>query len=79
MVPPPWVVRLRVRSIGLLSIIVDSIHLFHLGKYRHRWTILWLVHRTSTARTTLDSECVGSTDGPIDVESVKSLGERIYL
>ena len=34
-IPPPWVVRLRVQSIGLLSIIIESVHLFHLKKYCH--------------------------------------------
>jgi hypothetical protein len=67
-VPPTWVVRLKVQSIGLLSIIIESVHLFHLGKYCHKWKILCLVHGTSINKTLVNCKCVSSIDGLTDVE-----------
>jgi hypothetical protein len=46
--PPPWIICLRIWPTGLLSKIVESIQLFHLSKNCHRWTIMCLVHGTST-------------------------------
>jgi hypothetical protein len=77
-VPPPWVVRFRVRSIGLLSIMIESIHLFHLEKYRHKWTIMCLVHGTSIDGTTINCKCVSSIDGPTYTERIKSLNDCIH-
>ena len=81
MVPPSRIVSLRIRSIRLLSAIIESIHLFHqvLGKDQRRWTILCRVHRTHTDGTTINNESFGRIDGRSDTKSVKPLGERIYL
>jgi hypothetical protein len=56
-IPLPRIICLRIWPTGRLLKAVESIHLFHL-KNCHRWTILCLVHRTSTDRTTLNRECV---------------------
>jgi hypothetical protein len=58
-IPPPRIVCLRIWPTRRLLKVVESIHLFHL-KNCHRWTILCLVQRTSTDRTTLNRECVYS-------------------
>jgi hypothetical protein len=75
---PPWIVCLRIWPIGLLSKIVESVHLFHLRKYCHRWTIRCLVHGTSTDETTFNMESVSSIDRLTYIESIKSLDDRIH-
>ena len=81
MVPPSQIVCLRIRFVKLLSIIIESVRLFHrvLEKNWCRWTILCWVHRTRIDGTTINSESAGNIDGRIDANSVKPLGERIYL
>jgi hypothetical protein len=74
---PPWIVCLRIWPTGLLLKIVESIHLFHLRKYCHRWIILRLVHGTSIDETTINCKCVGNIDGLSYIESIKSLDDCI--
>jgi hypothetical protein len=61
-VPPPWIICLRIWPTGRLLKVVESVQLFHLSKNCHRWTILCLVHGTSTDRTTLNKKCVCRID-----------------
>jgi hypothetical protein len=77
-VPPPWIICLRIWSTGLLSKIVESDQLFHLRKYCHRWTTMCLVHRTSTNRTTINWKCVCSIDGLSYTQSIQSLDNCIH-
>jgi hypothetical protein len=49
-VPPPWIICLKIWPTGLLLKVVESVHLFHLRKYYHQWTILCLVHRLAQTK-----------------------------
>jgi hypothetical protein len=56
-ISPPRIICFRIWPTGRLLKAVESVHLFHL-KNCHGWTILCLVHETSTDRTAFYRECV---------------------
>ena len=76
---PSWIICLRIWPTGLLSKIVESVHLFHLRKYCHQWTILCLVYGTSTDITTLNWKCVCSINRFSYTQSIQSFDNGIHL
>jgi hypothetical protein len=77
-IPPPWIICLRIWPIGRLLKVVESVHLFYLSKNCHRWTILYLVHGTSTDRTTLNRKCVRHIDRFSYTQSIQPLHNGIH-
>jgi hypothetical protein len=76
-IPPPWIICLKIWPTRLLKV-VESIHLFHLSKNCHRWTILCLMHRISTDRTTLNRKCVRRIDRFSYTQSIHPLYNGIH-
>jgi hypothetical protein len=77
-IPPPWIICLRIWPTGWLLKVVESVHLFHLSKNCHQWTIMCLVHRTSTDRTTLNRKCVVRIDRFSYTQSIQSPDNGIH-
>jgi hypothetical protein len=77
-IPPPWIICLKIWPTGRLSKVVESIHLFHLSKNCYRWTILCLVHGTSIDRTTFNRKCVCRIDRFSYTQSIQSLDNGIH-
>jgi hypothetical protein len=59
--------------------VVESIHLFHLNKNCHRWTILCLVHGISTDRTTFNRTCGCRIDRFSYTQSIQPPDYGIHL
>jgi hypothetical protein len=77
-IPLPWIICFKIWPTGRLLKVVESIHLFHLNKNCHRWTILCLVHGTSTDRTTLNRKCVCRIDRFSYTQSIQPLHNGIH-
>jgi hypothetical protein len=77
-IPPSWIICLRIWPNRQLLKIVESIHLFHLNENCHRWTILYLVHGTSTDRKTLNRKCVCRIDRFSYTQSIQSIDNDIH-
>jgi hypothetical protein len=78
-VPPPRIVCLRIWPTGRLLEVVERVHLFHLSINCHRWTILCLVHGTSTDRTALNRKSICRIDGFPYTQGIQSLNDGIHL